>query len=53
VQSTKARWKKLKQFPIIPTKPISLNSVSDSTNKLNFHCQKAITFPKYKSCQNV
>jgi hypothetical protein len=40
VRSTKARRKKLKQFSITLTKPISLNSVSNSTNKLHFHCQK-------------
>jgi hypothetical protein len=40
VRSTKARWKKLKQFSIKLTEPISLNSVSNSSNKLNFHYQK-------------
>ncbi len=33
--------KKLKQFSIILTEPISINSLSNSTNKLHFHCQKA------------
>ena len=32
---------KLKQFPITLTEPISINSVSNSTNELRFHCQKA------------
>jgi len=40
VLSTKAGWKKLKQVSITLTKPILINSVSNSTNKLHFHCQK-------------
>jgi len=36
----KARREKLKQFSIILTEPISINSVSKSTNNLHFHCQK-------------
>jgi len=41
VRSTKARWKKLKQFSITLTEPILINSVSNSTKKLHLHCQKA------------
>jgi hypothetical protein len=44
---------KLKQFSIILTEPFSLNSVSNSTNKLYFHYQKANSFLNYKSCQNA
>ena len=40
VLRTKARLEKLKQFSIILTKPISINSVSNSMNKLHFHYQK-------------
>jgi len=49
VRSIKARWEKLKQFSIIATKPISINSVSNSTNKLYFHCQTARTTLKVKT----
>jgi hypothetical protein len=41
VRSTKARWKKLKKFSITLTEPIFINLVSNRTNKLNFHYQKA------------
>jgi len=53
VQSTKTRWVKLKQFPVITIDPISINSVSNSTYKLHFHYQEANSYSKYKSCQNV
>jgi len=43
------RWEKLKQFTIILSEPILINSVSKSTNKLHFHCQTVKTIQKEKT----
>jgi hypothetical protein len=45
----KARWEKLKQFSIKPTKPISINSVSNSANKIHFHCHTVQTIINEKA----
>ncbi len=42
----KSALEKLKQFSITLAKPSSLNSVSNSTNKLHFQCQTVKTIPK-------
>jgi len=39
LSAAKARWK-TNLFFIITTEPITINSVSNSTNKLHFHSQK-------------
>lgn len=49
VRSIKTLQKKLKQFSIILAKPISIDLVSNSMNKLYFHCQKVETFLKVKT----
>jgi hypothetical protein len=49
MRSIKAGWEKLKQFCVTHTEPVSINSVSNSTNRLNFHCQTVKTILKVKT----